>query len=50
MEVAKEVVVNDMTLSAYSAMKDLRAAAKWLGVSGNGSKQKILEVELCDQT
>ena len=36
MEVAKEVVVNEMTLSAYSAMKDLRAAA-------NGSKQKILD-------
>ena len=43
MEVAKEVVVNEMTLSAYSAMKDLRAAAKWLGVSGSGSKQKILD-------
>ena len=24
-------------------MEDLRAAAKWLGVSGSGSKQKILD-------
>ena len=43
MQVATEVVVNEMTLSPYSAMKDLRAAAKWLGVSTAGSKQKILD-------
>ena len=29
MEVAKEIVVNEMTLSAYSPLKDLRAVAKW---------------------
>ena len=43
MEVAKEVVVNEMTLSASSAMKDFRAAAKRLGVSGSGSTQRIFD-------
>ena len=43
MEVATEVVVNEMTLSPYSAIKDLRAAAKWLGVSTAGSKQNIID-------
>ena len=43
MEVSTEVVVNEMTSSPYSAMKDPRAAAKWLGVPTAGSRQKILD-------
>ena len=38
-----ELVINELVLKPTSACRDLRAAAKFLGVSQSGSKARILE-------
>ena len=38
-----EIVINDIVLKPTSPVKDLRAAAKFLGVSQAGSKTRMFE-------